>query len=1052
MSGENRDEQLIALEAAVKKAESKLKSAEISVKDIEDKLKTGEENFQKKLKEKAIGYKEQTGADFVREVDSTGRTTYKFSREANPKEQKQSRRLFIRRLFDSENGTYSLKAEYITEPEDMTKNITSTKDFNKPKSRKRFIATKIMGHYGKIELSTEVSNPFLNVVGKPIIVPVQAAVKLMDKVNNMSVGVAQSSVGKGMTTAGKVISSPIVIPAKIIKEISDNGGIIHSIVDLGDRIKVEGFTAPKPVGAIGNVSKGIALGAETAFVQSVKGMKNFSVEIAKEKIYEEINKSISDNEATKAAFVIGLKTAEMYRILHEHSKYRRAVRRDRAGNDVTDTNVSKYLAYKAERKHNDKQDRFREEKSLAQLQVNNAREEYEAAQRRLELYRNRNVIAPDCSPVTNSSNIPYEKTSLGKIDKKILKTKRKLIFVRKHTYRFKIRRVAYTDRNGNAKFKIQPKIERRYAIAEKPATAWNTAKRLDGLAVGTATQSLRRKAMRDGGDNSGIEAGNFAVTAVQQGDRLVKKLHEKQRQHLEKKLEQKLDVLENKRNLPTESVKHKPKPKGKAKRVQSGNKQARAIQKRAIKKRIQKNVYKGFTQKAKQASKELAKAAVKAVGSNPYSILVIIIPVIAVVIIMGVFLVLGLPMAEKTVLEQVISPCSTNDLGLCDRYYTELGKNLIDKQQNIESHYPDYGKYVCLTEIDRISHSPEKLLPYLAVKTLSENGNDNWTYEEAMPYIEDVFNTQYEFYTNEIHETRKNVTTTVYSSEDTFYSSLGDSTYSHERPSEDIPNPLESWGYAGYANTYTHVEITVFDGYIENILDSVGIYTDKDGNTTEYDEAQTMTFYNYWSINLVYDWFDDGYYMEYWLYKEERQEYSEFDYVTLEYAIKENNIEVDESYWSDTDENWQDNNFDKLIYNLVSDFSDSEKEGFQNYFTFSMGHQELKLPFKSPEITKYPGYNNDIGGDMSLDYSIELRTYYGQEIICGMDGEITPIDDKSFSVYNSKYGTLYYDYVVVPEISNAKKGDIVSSSIGDTLRITFIDNDGNYINPLFIFT
>lgn len=1051
MSGNSRDEQLIALEAAVAKAESKLRSAEMTEEDIDNKIKNNEEDFQRKLQEKAIGYKEQTGADFVREVDSTGKVTYKFAQEADEKEQKKRRKLVIRRQFDSENGTHSFKAEFVTEPEDTVENITSAKDFKKPKGRKRFIAAKIMGHYGKIEFSTEVNNPFLNVIGKPVIVPVQAAVKLMDKVNSIAADAAQSPVGKKIKNAGKVISSPIVIPANIIKDIADKGGIIHSVVDLGDKIKIEGVSAPKPVKAIGAVTKGLAQGTETAVVQSVKGVNNFTIEVAKDKIYEEMNKSISENEATKAAFVIGMKTMEIYRILDEHTKFKRAVRRDKAGNDVTNTDVSKYLAYKAERKHGDKQERLREEKAIASLQVKNAREEYAEARRQLEIYRTGNVISSGCSPVSDSQNIPCEKISLSKIDKKILKTKGKLGIVRKHTYRFKIRRAVYTDRNGNAKFKLQPSIRRRYVREEQPATAWNTAKKLDGLAIGTATQSLRRKAMRDGSDNSGIEAGNFAITAIQQGNALAKKLYEKQRQQLEKGLEKKLEVLENQKKLPTESANNKPKPKDKNNRTKSSGSRSRAIQREAAKRRVQRNVYQNTVRTGKQAAKEIAKSAAKAVGSNPYSILVIIIPVLAVLIIMGGFLLLGMPMAESTV-GQIISPCSINDIGLCDRYYTELGKNLIDKQQNIESYYPDYDKYVCLTDIDKISHSPEKLLPYAAVKTLSENGSDNWTYEEAKPYIEDVFNTEYEFYTNEIHETRKNVTTVVDTSEDEMYSFLGKSTYSHKRPTDDIPNPLTSDGYVGYANTYTHVEITVFDGYTENTLDSVGVFTDKDGNTTEYDEAQTVTFSNYWSISLVYDWFDEGYYLEYWVYKEERQEYFEFDYVTLEYAIKENNIDVDSSYYTDTDENWQDNNFDKLIYNRVSDFSDSEKEGFQNYLTFNMGHQELKLPFDNPEITKYPGYNNDINGDMALDYSIELRTYSGQEIICGMDGEITPVDDKSFSVYNAKYGTLYYDYVVVPTAPSTKKGDVISSSTGDTLRITFVDNEGNYLNPLFLFT
>ncbi len=69
-----------------------------------------------------------------------------------------------------------------------------------------------------------------------------------------------------------------------------------------------------------------------------------------------------------------------------------------------------------------------------------------------------------------------------------------------------------------------------------------------------------------------------------------------------------------------------------------------------------------------------------------------------------------------------------------------------------------------------------------------------------------------------------------------------------------------------------------------------------------------------------------------------------------------------------------------------------------------------------------------------------------------MDGNITKLSDNSFSVYNSKYGTLYYDYVTVPNVSEAKSGDVISSTNGDTLRITFNDNNGDYFNPLFLFS
>ena len=80
------------------------------------------------------------------------------------------------------------------------------------------------------------------------------------------------------------------------------------------------------------------------------------------------------------------------------------------------------------------------------------------------------------------------------------------------------------------------------------------------------------------------------------------------------------------------------------------------------------------------------------------------------------------------------------------------------------------------------------------------------------------------------------------------------------------------------------------------------------------------------------------------------------------------------------------------------------KTQFELYKAFLMGHQCLTVPFENPVITKYPGYNNKIDGDMALEYSLEFQTYAGQEIICGMDGKITKESDNSFCIYGKYIG------------------------------------------------
>lgn len=1049
----NRDEQLEALEAAVKGAENRLKSAEITVKDVEGKIKSADEAFEQKLAEKVAEYKEQTGADFSRTVDENGRVTYSFSREKTEKEQNKSRNLTIKRSFDSETGKVKHKI-VLTDNGGQTVAVNSAKDLKKPKNRKKYVAYNLFG-YRKLELSTEVNNPFLNTVGKPIIVPIQTAARLAEKFKDTAAKAADSSIGRGVSDAAKIVSAPIVIPAKIVKDIADKSGVIHAVTDLGSKIKIEGYNVPKPLKAGLHAASSVAKGTETLAVGTAKGLKDFSIEITKEQLYQKIHEGISENEGTQAAYVIGVRTIDVYKVLHEHTKFKHAVRRDKAGNDVKDMNVSRYLAEKEENKYQSKIDGLGEEKKAVDYSAYNAKKEYEAAKTRLENYqRSKGIPVPE-APEPPISEAVQEKPKLTKTEKKIEKTKRKLRSVQNHKYRFKRQKV-FDEKKGKVVSKTM--LTRVEVAGATPMTALETKKKLEGLAVRDTAMSMRRKAMRDGGDNAGVEAANFAITASQQTKRVAKKLHDKSKVSREKRYEKKLHELENKRGIENAAQNSK-KPYEKSdiktseKKKKSSKSESKQQQKRQIKKEHQKKIYKkkksAFTEVMNDIKNFLFR---KLKGAGIVIILmafIILIPVLGLTMCSGgTSIHSGMGTATAT----LISPCSTTDLGLCDLYYTELAKNMIDVHQNIENYYVDYDKYVCLTEISEITHSPEKLLPCVAVNTLSGSGEDEWNFEQAKPYIEDIFNEQYEFYTNEIHEVRKNVTTVTYSNEDSYYSAFGTSEYNLERPEgANIPNPLKSEYYTGYANTYTHVEVPIINGYIENTLDCIGVYTDENGQSTEYEDMQTMTFYNLWQITLVFDYMDDGEYQEYWKYTEQRQEYFEYDYYILEYAIRENQIDVPENYWTETDWQWQDNNFDKLIYNRILAMNEEEQELFDGYFEFNMGHQELKSPYADAQVAKYPGYNNDIYGDMSLENSIVLYSNAGQEILCGMDGEIT-VTDNGFSIYNEKYGTLYYDGVAAPVSQTGIKGEVISSAAGDTLKITFIDNDGNYLNPLFIFS
>ena len=864
MAESNRDEQLRALEAIVDNAERKLKSAEITVKDIENKLKTEESAFAEKISEKAEAYKTQTGADFQRVVDENGRVTYEFHRETTEEERKKRQKLAIRRRFDPQSGKSKTKIEFYNDDSDLIRNVHTAQELEKPMERKRYIAYKVpFGGYHRIDISTEVNNPFLQAVGKPIIVPIQTAARIQSHFSEKLHEFSETSVGKGLKTTGKVISAPIVLPARFVKDIADKGGVIHSVVDVGDRIKIEGFNnpisnvtnkLPTPVKSTVNTVKktavGTALAIETAVIETGKGVGKFSLEIAKDKIYEEINKGVSENEATQAAYVLGVKFIDVYKILHEHAKYRRAVARDKAGDDIQDINVSRHLAEKREKQFQKSNDKLSAQKDKAEQNLNTARSEFEIAKQRLEQYRKNKGISIDTSKISKSTpadkikDIPKSDEVL-KLEKKIERTKSNLHSARKHKYKL-AKTYVYDAKNDRVRQTFT--IVRVETTGTSPANLWNTKKKLEGLAISDTAKSLRQKAMRDGGDNSGVEAANFTVTAAQQGNRFIRFADEKERQLLEKKYEKELTKLENQKKLAEESTRNQPKAKetsAKQKKNTDTKSQQKAQQKKNLQKRNQKKIYNHS--KAKKTLKSVLVDLKNALIGRVKSIGTFVVLMVISLIIPSFSLTMcgGMFAGTESVLEEVVSPSSTNDITQVERYYTELAKNMINLHQNIEYFYQGYNKYICKTEIDKITHSPEKLLPYIAVKTLSVNDENQWTFEQAVPYIENVFNSQYKFEADEKHEIRKNVTTTVYSVEDEYYSSLGTSEYVlGEYPSEDIPIPLKSDVYAGFANTYTHVEHVVMEGYIDNVIDNVGVHTATDGTVTEYDEAETKTFQN----------------------------------------------------------------------------------------------------------------------------------------------------------------------------------------------------------------
>ncbi len=1024
MADEYHDERLESLERAVNEARSRLRSAETSLSDIESRIKNSENDFKEQLSEISAQYKQQTGANISRVVDDNGRVTYEFTREATKKEKRQRRTLTLRRNFtvQVENGS-----------SDTT--VNSAKELKKPTNRKRYIAYHFFG-YRKLELSAE-ANPFLKVIGAPIVLPVQAAVKVAEAVRNGVEYVSETSVGKGVKKTAALVSSPVVIPYRVVKDIVEKGGVIHSVVDLGNKVRFEG-KIPNAAQKVLNVAAAVSLTGETLVIETGKNAGQFTFEIAKEQLYVQVNQAISENDGTEAAYIIGMHTSEVLKILNQHEKYLHAVLRDKAGKDISDVNVSKYLAYKKEKRFQNRQDRMNDEKNAAKLAVSEARDSLNSAEEMLNSYRQQ--IGMSSIGITSAPENTATESGFFSLDRRIERTKRKLHLSRKHKYTLKFKVKRYNDVGLRKPIPLTLTVAREEITFEKPATLLNTGKNLVGYSAKTAVTSMRRKAMRDGSDNSAVEAANSGITALQQANKFVNSTSEKLRQYSEKHLESKLQRLKNRQSLEqaqNHSPLHERSSVNNTRTASNQNSQRRTNNRRSQRRNNQRfQELKKYAQlrlrqagisggKAAVVLEDFARSGMRNIGG--------IVVLIAAIVLLPIFLLMSCGSGTSASISDFVAPFSDGDLTNMDVYFTELAKNAIDKNDNIEEYYGDYDDYRCITEIGELYHNPLKFIPYIGAKISGNTDSDIEdidVMETARPYIEEVFNSVYEFNAEEIIEKRNRVWTVKDIEEESSYYNLGGSQYTI--------NGLvfDSADYTGYMSTeYTYSDVVVWEGYIDKTIENVGKYDDYNGNTIELDEAQPITFSNHYKLYLIFEWSDENEaYYEKWLLRYDDQEYEEYDYYILQYGIT------------------QKENFDTLMDSLIENLNDTEKEYFDNYSEFFMGHQQFDYPFENGTIVTNYGYGTTIGKDTSFIPYIEMSSNIGDEIKCGMEGKIIPIEGgNGFAVTSKKIGSIYYENCTIPENNYAERGEVVSVCTGDRLRITFIDKDGNSQNPIFLF-
>ena len=188
-----------------------------------------------------------------------------------------------------------------------------------------------------------------------------------------------------------------------------------------------------------------------------------------------------------------------------------------------------------------------DEKNAAKLAVSEARDSLNSAEEMLNSYRQQ--IGMSSIGITSAPENTATESGFFSLDRRIERTKRKLHLSRKHKYTLKFKVKRYNDVGLRKPIPLTLTVAREEITFEKPATLLNTGKNLVGYGAKTAVTSMRRKAMRDGSDNSAVEAANSGITALQQANKFVNSTSEKLRQYSEKHLESKLQRLKNRQSL-----------------------------------------------------------------------------------------------------------------------------------------------------------------------------------------------------------------------------------------------------------------------------------------------------------------------------------------------------------------------------------------------------------------------------------------------------------------------------------------------------------------------
>lgn len=562
-----------------------------------------------------------------------------------------------------------------------------------------------------------------------------------------------------------------------------------------------------------------------------------------------------------------------------------------------------------------------------------------------------------------------------------------------------------------------------FGTHKDPTLTKTISDKVQTRAISKAGTALRQKAERDASDSNGFEAAEKTTSLLYSTG----KTYDKAKSMLQPAANKVGDMLitaeERIYRLSYEAQCQRQsmlQPKNESKSKRKSDKQK--------KRRYEKNRRKNFISFKDAETKKnfINETVVKKAKETGKSFVGIVAAAVFIFIVFPIILLGGTSgtSTSTAIFSMMISPTEDLDLTQSEQYWTELAENLIKEYRNYPNTHTGYDKYKANTSITKLIHDPYKLLAYLSVACKNEKGV--WDYETAKPYIETIFNEQYELYSKETTEIRKNVTTETKTEYNTSFW-IPDEYSIYNTP---VGN-FNSSDYNSYADLYCSGagERTIL---ITTWNKNATVYDVGTNNGEKYENAQTVNYSNEYRLYIEYN-IQDGGVWGIWKLEYEYQTWYDEEYKTLEYGIK------------------QKKDFDTIITELSSVFDDEQEEFYGYYNDFKLGHQTFSAPVNPFNVIKYAGYNTDVNQSDGLNNSITVSAALGQDITCPCNGTITKAGENSISIYYpTNHSTVYIDNIVPAVTGTVQKKAVIGKASSNEIVITVIDEDGNYQNPYLL--